>query len=78
MQCTMADASRQELKAAQIVAEYKVLDEKTLTKKNQETGERDAGIRRKSGISKRPRNFATSLRQLKAGVIWCGRTRFHD
>ena len=28
-----ADASRQELKAAQIVAEYKVLDEKTLTKR---------------------------------------------
>ncbi len=28
-----ADASRQELKAAQIVAEYKVLDEKSLTKK---------------------------------------------
>ncbi|MDP1758162.1 MAG: UvrB/UvrC motif-containing protein, partial [Pseudohongiella sp.] len=28
-----ADASRQELKAAQIVAAYKVLDEKSLTKK---------------------------------------------
>ena len=59
-----ADASRQELKAAQIVAEYKVLDDKALTKKVKKL-ERDMLDAAKNLEFEKAAEFRDQLKQLK-------------
>ncbi|MHB1053736.1 MAG: excinuclease ABC subunit UvrB [Thiobacillus sp.] len=59
-----ADASRQELKAAQIVAEYKVLDEKTLTKRIKKL-EKDMLEAAKNLEFEKAAELRDQLRQLK-------------
>ena len=59
-----ADASRQELKAAQIVAEYKVLDEKTLTKRVKKL-EKDMLEAAKNLEFEKAAELRDQLRQLK-------------
>ncbi|MHB1084206.1 MAG: excinuclease ABC subunit UvrB [Thiobacillus sp.] len=59
-----ADASRQELKAAQIVAEYKVLDDKTLTKRIKKL-EKDMLDAAKNLEFEKAAELRDQLRQLK-------------
>ena len=59
-----ADASRQDLKAAQIVAEYKVLDEKTLTKRIKKL-EKDMLDAAKNLEFEKAAELRDQLRQLK-------------
>ncbi|OGU21284.1 MAG: excinuclease ABC subunit B [Hydrogenophilales bacterium RIFOXYD1_FULL_62_11] len=65
-----ADASRQELKAAQIVAEYKVLDEKSLTKKIKKLEKDMAGAAKNLEFEKAAelRDQLRDLKQVLFGV----------
>ena len=68
-----ADACRQELKAAQIVAEYKVLDEKSLTKRIKKL-EKDMLDAAKNLEFEKAAELRDQLTGTQTSVIWCGRT----